>query len=83
MKHFGKNLRFYRRHRDFTLEELGAKTGISSSHLSEVENGKKSISLEKAIALTYALECAIEDLVAAVSPLEKAINSKVAKRAKR
>jgi transcriptional regulator with XRE-family HTH domain len=63
MKNFGTNLRAYRKMRDLTLCELGAITESSSSHLCEIENGKRSVSLDKALVIANALGCEIGDLV--------------------
>lgn len=34
-------LKSYRRERDITLEQLSRETGLSKSHLSEIEGGKR------------------------------------------
>lgn len=34
-------LKSYRRERDITLDQLSAETGLSKSHLSEIEGGKR------------------------------------------
>lgn len=34
-------LRTYRRQRDITLDQLAVETGLSKSHLSEIEGGKR------------------------------------------
>lgn len=63
MKNFGSNLKVYRKMRDLTQNELAAIIDSSSSHLCEIENGKRSVSLEKALVIAGALGCKIDDLV--------------------
>lgn len=43
----GKAIRRYRKLRQMTLVEVSEASGISVSHLSDVERGKNSISLRK------------------------------------
>src|SRR2546423_7717030 len=38
-----------------TLSEIAAEAGLSPAHLSEVERGRKEISVERLVALTHAL----------------------------
>jgi transcriptional regulator with XRE-family HTH domain len=63
MKHFGSNIKAYRKMRELTLSELGALLDSSSSHLCEIENGKRSVSLDKSVKIADALGCEIGDLI--------------------
>ena len=53
----GRRLWVYRDNAELTLEELAAKTGISKSHLSEMENDKRAIGVRTAKRLGAALKC--------------------------
>ncbi|HPE72931.1 MAG TPA: helix-turn-helix transcriptional regulator [Candidatus Competibacter sp.] len=43
--------------------ELATKAGLSQSHLSNMEQGARSIDLEKLAAISRALNCKIADLL--------------------
>lgn len=59
-------LRTYRRQRDITLEQLALETGLSKSHLSEIEGGKLPGS--KTIATLYQKTGLIPGVFFAPSP---------------
>jgi DNA-binding XRE family transcriptional regulator len=50
-------LRAYRHREDLTQKELSALTGIPQHHISEMENGKRTIGKERARKLAEALHC--------------------------
>jgi transcriptional regulator with XRE-family HTH domain len=76
MKHFGSNLKAYRKLRNLTQNELATMIDSSSSHLCEIESGKRSVSLEKALAIAAALGCEIGNLAGgkvklSITPMRK------------
>ncbi|WP_340562447.1 helix-turn-helix domain-containing protein [Streptomyces sp. GSL17-111] len=59
----GPRLRALRRHRDTTLAELAARTGISVSTLSRLESGSRRPSLELLLPLARAHGVTLDELV--------------------
>jgi transcriptional regulator with XRE-family HTH domain len=59
----GVKLKQRRREKGYTLKEFAAKTGLSFSYLSEIEQGKKYPKPEKIIAIAKALDMAFDELV--------------------
>jgi len=53
----GEVLWCYRDNAGLTLDELAEKSGIAKSHLSEMENDKRTIGLKTAKKLAEALNC--------------------------
>src|SRR5437762_11511439 len=51
----GSVLRARRESARRTLSEIAAEAGLSPAHLSEVERGRKEISVESLVAVTHAL----------------------------
>jgi len=58
-------LRRVREQRGFTLTEMSARTGISKSTLSRLENGQRKPSLELLLPLAQAYRVPLDDLVGA------------------
>ncbi|TME68560.1 MAG: helix-turn-helix transcriptional regulator [Chloroflexi bacterium] len=54
-KGLGSILRARRESAHRTLTEIAAEAGLSPAHLSEVERGRKEISVDKLVAVTHAL----------------------------
>lgn len=48
---FGQNFRRWRNQNGVILREVSAKTGFSIAYLSDLENGKRGISLSNAVKL--------------------------------
>ena len=56
-------LRAYRTREELTQKQLAELTGIPQHHISEMENGKRSISKERARKLAEALHCDYRQLL--------------------
>jgi len=52
---FGQNLRYYRKKKGFSQQELSEKTGITAKHLSAIETGASFVSAELLEQLTVVL----------------------------
>ncbi len=61
----GPRLKVLRQQRGITLTALAARTGISKSTLSRLENGQRRATLELLIALSRQFRVPLDDLVAA------------------
>jgi transcriptional regulator with XRE-family HTH domain len=61
----GANVRKFRTHRNKTLTNLAAATGISKSTLSRLESGQRKPSLELLLPIAEALRVPLDELVAA------------------
>ena len=59
----GKNINQARKHRGFTQEKLAELTGLSSTHISNVETGKTKVSLDSLVAISDCLNCSIDYLL--------------------
>ena len=59
---FGKRLKYLRRLKDLTQEQLAEKTGISVEFLSNVERGINAPSFETLEKLAKVLNCSYSDL---------------------
>lgn len=62
LEQIGPRLRTARRGRGWTLRDVAARAGMSSSTLSRLESGKRQASLELLLPLTRALGIRIDDL---------------------
>ncbi|WP_419870014.1 helix-turn-helix domain-containing protein [Chryseobacterium sp. CT-SW4] len=60
---FGLKLKQQRQRKNWSLQDLATKTGLSKSYLNEIENGKKYPKHDKIIQLSEALQCTFDDLV--------------------
>ena len=56
-------LRAWRENRGFTLDSLAKRVGVSKSHLSQIENNRKSGSLNLYRQISNVLDVAVDDLV--------------------
>lgn len=69
---FGENIRKVRERKGFTLKELGAKSELSQSYLSDVERGNvKSPGIDVIKRIAEALEVSIDELADTELPQEK------------
>ncbi|MET3035515.1 helix-turn-helix transcriptional regulator [Chryseobacterium sp. NRRL B-14859] len=60
---FGLKLKQQRQKKNWSLQDLAVKTGLSKSYLNEIENGKKYPKHDKIIQLSESLHCTFDDLV--------------------
>lgn len=60
---FGLKLKQQRQKKNWSLQELANKTGLSKSYLNEIENGKKYPKHDKILQLSEILDCKFDDLV--------------------
>ena len=56
------NIKFIRQQKGITLKRLSLKTGISTTHLCDIENNLKTPSLTYAILIAKALKVNINEL---------------------
>lgn len=71
-----------RQEKGVTLEELYKKTGIAVSHISEIENGKTSVSLGKLGEILAALGIKYSEFMAEVEAIVEEENAKIEKKKK-
>jgi DNA-binding XRE family transcriptional regulator len=57
-------LRVWREHRGLTIRALAKEAGIASSYLSQIETGKRAVTVETFGRLAAVLRTTIDDLVA-------------------
>jgi len=60
----GANIRKLRSERRYSQEQLAGLAGINAKYLSEVERGKRNLSVELLVALTKVLEVSPAELLA-------------------
>jgi len=73
----GRTLTERRKAQKLTQQQLRALTGISQGYMSELETGKKSLSLGVASALEYALEAKRGELARLVPDLPPTLRSRI------
>lgn len=56
-------LRAWRQYREFTLEMLADRIGVSKEHLSQIENGQKSGTVDIFRRLSTILDVELDDLI--------------------
>ncbi|MCY3867911.1 MAG: helix-turn-helix transcriptional regulator [Gemmatimonadetes bacterium] len=56
-------LKAWRQYREFTLEMLADRIGVSKEHLLQIENGQKSGTVDISRRLSTILDVELEDLV--------------------
>jgi transcriptional regulator with XRE-family HTH domain len=73
MAQMGDRMRELRERRGFTLDELAARSGVSKSFLSEVENAKRSLSAQFLLRVANALGASVDYLLRGETqePLER------------
>lgn len=60
---FGLKLKQQRQKKNWSLQDLATRTGLSKSYLNEIENGKKYPKHDKILQLSEILDCRFDDLV--------------------
>jgi transcriptional regulator with XRE-family HTH domain len=61
LEHFGRRLRQFRTQQGLTQEGLAKKVGIHPNYISDVENGRRNISLRLVAKLSVGLGVAIKE----------------------
>lgn len=77
---FGLKLRQQRQKKNWSLQELATRAGVSKSYLNEIENGKKYPKHDKILQLSQVLECPFDDLVStqldkSLAPIQEIIQT--------
>ncbi|MCM3443561.1 MULTISPECIES: helix-turn-helix domain-containing protein [Metabacillus] len=60
---FGQKVRYHRRKKGFSQEELGDLTDLHQTYISDVERGLRNISLENIYEIAHALDVRMCDLL--------------------
>lgn len=68
---FGQRVREVRLEKGWTQERLALEAGVKRAYLSEVESGKRAVSLPFVEKIAIALECEPADLVKAWAKPQK------------
>ncbi|MFI8714525.1 helix-turn-helix domain-containing protein [Brevibacillus brevis] len=58
----GERIRFLRKNRGLTQEQLGEKVGLPQSYIGGIERGEKNVSLETLERIIYALDVNPEEI---------------------
>ena len=61
-KKLGKNIRKFRKQKNFTQEELSLSLDLDNSYIGKVENAQLNITIDKIIAVADFLEIEVIDL---------------------
>ena len=62
-KSIGKRVRFYRKQKGFTQEQLGLNINTSGAYISNIERAVKKPSLENLVAMAEALDITVDDII--------------------
>lgn len=74
LKQIGKQLKYYRRREGLTQEELAEIAGFSRSYYTEIETGKRNISILNLYRIANALDISLIDVLhTEPSPQQKVI----------
>ncbi len=60
--YFGHKVRQIRLKKNISQEELGFRSGLSKNYISDVERGRRNVSLQTIEKIAKGLEVAIKDL---------------------
>ncbi|WP_407268628.1 helix-turn-helix domain-containing protein [Radiobacillus sp. PE A8.2] len=63
LKRIGKRLKFYRLSKGFTQEELAERAGFTRSYYTEIETGKRNVSIVNLCRLSSALNVPLGELM--------------------
>lgn len=63
---FGKRLRVLRRRRGWTQLQLGEKLGLDRGYISDIENGKRNVSLKVLEIIATGFEMSVSGLLSGV-----------------
>jgi transcriptional regulator with XRE-family HTH domain len=63
---FGKRLRTLRQKRGWTQLQLGEKLGLDRGYISDIENGKRNVSLEVLEIMAQGFELSVSRLLSGV-----------------
>lgn len=63
---FGKRLRILRQRRAWTQLQLGEKLGLDRGYISDIENGKRNVSLEVLEIIATGFEMSVSGLLSGV-----------------
>lgn len=58
---YGRRLRLIRTHQGLTQEGLAKKIGIHPNYISDVENGRRNITLQAMAKIAHGLDVSIKD----------------------
>lgn len=58
---FGRRLRLIRTHQGYTQEALAKKIGIHPNYISDVENGRRNITLKVIAKIAQGLNISVKD----------------------
>ncbi|MEO7965982.1 MAG: XRE family transcriptional regulator [Gemmatimonadaceae bacterium] len=78
---FDIEVRARRRHLGLSLQQLSARSGVSTAMLSEVERGRKSPTLRVAAQIAEGLECAVSELLEAPPSTPVVVRRRAERRA--
>jgi transcriptional regulator with XRE-family HTH domain len=63
LKRFGRQVRYYRRLKNLTQEQLGEQAQVSYKYIGEIERGRKKASIIVIFRLAHALQISMSDMV--------------------
>lgn len=70
---FGKNLKYFRQNRGMSVELLAEFTFTDPKHITRLENGHHTPSLEKVLSFAVVLEVSVDDLIEGMEKYAKVI----------
>ena len=66
LQNFGKSIRIFRQEKNISQEELADLCGLHRTYISDVELGKRNVSLENIEKIANALSLRISDIFTAI-----------------
>ncbi|MBZ0318703.1 MAG: helix-turn-helix domain-containing protein [Anaerolineae bacterium] len=63
LRQFGKNVRYWRKIRGFSQEELAERCGLHRTYIGGIERGERNVALINIVKLSTALEVSVSNLI--------------------
>ncbi|MCQ3930850.1 MAG: transcriptional regulator [Chloroflexi bacterium] len=63
LRQFGNNVRYWRKMRGFSQEELAEKCGLHRTYIGGIERGERNVALVNIVKLSTALDVSVSNLI--------------------
>lgn len=63
LQQFGNNVRYWRKMRGFSQEELAEKCGLHRTYIGGIERGERNVALVNIVKLSTALDVSVSNLI--------------------
>ncbi|XID90457.1 helix-turn-helix domain-containing protein [Paenibacillaceae bacterium WGS1546] len=71
IKLLGERIRYIRKERGLSQEQLGEKAGLSEKYIGQVERGEKNLTIDSLYKISRGLSLALEELFRSLDPTDR------------